>query len=274
MRHTITLTLLSLAPLLLLPQPAHCAGTEASELEPQLAAQKLFEAGDALYESKRYEEAAQAFRQSHSLVKSPNSRLMLARSLREKGAFDEARIEFKGTIDDAVSSAGRYPEAQKAAAAELLAMDNVTSTAPTATERKPESQHPATVTPRSEVQPPTAGPPTSSPKPPSSTMRTAAWASVGVAAAGGIGFTVFGLLNRSAYRELQQTCNSGECTSDPSSRKQEGQTYQLLTNVSLGVFCVGAAAATTLFLLSPTTTDKRSIALQVSPGTVLFRGQF
>jgi hypothetical protein len=96
--------------------------TGATEEEKQ-AAQKMFEAGDGLYESRRYDDAIVAFKNSHSLVASPNSRLMLARSLREAGRSAEASEEFRGTIRDAEASGGRYPEALQAAQSELKALE-------------------------------------------------------------------------------------------------------------------------------------------------------
>lgn len=263
--------LLTLAFATLAPE-VRCQEKSDSEVDARVAAQKLFEAGDALYESKRYEEASQAFRQSHSLVKSPNSRLMLARSLRELGHLEEAKTEFQGTIDDAAASFGRYPEAHKAATAELMALP---SAAPQEADAKAPPHAPAT--------PPPAQTPDTAPlaKPPALTsdekkprpLRIAAWASVGVATAGAVGFGVFGLLNRSTYKDLQASCPSGGCTSDPTSRVDRGETYQLFTNISLGVFSVGAIAATTLFLTSGSA-DKPQAALQISPGTLQFRGRF
>ena len=101
---------------------AHAADVNSAAGEQKRAAQKMFEAGDGLYESGRFDEAAQAFRASYDLVASPNSRLMLARSLRELRRYDEAYKEFQGTIRDAESSAGRYPDALNAARAEAEAL--------------------------------------------------------------------------------------------------------------------------------------------------------
>jgi len=101
---------------------AQAASVEGASNEHKHAAQKVFEAGDELYENGRYEEAAQAFKASYELVSSPNSRLMWARALRELKRFDEARAQYEGTIRDAEASGGRYPEAQRAAQSELDAL--------------------------------------------------------------------------------------------------------------------------------------------------------
>lgn len=90
--------------------------------ERRSAAQKTFEAGDGLYEGGSFEEALTAFRASYELVQSANTRLMMARCLRELGRVDEAFHEFDGTIELAQQSGGRYAEAAEAARAERDAL--------------------------------------------------------------------------------------------------------------------------------------------------------
>lgn len=106
----------------LLSANARGAGVDNAASEQKRAAQKMFEAADGLYESGRFDEAAQAFRASYALVASPNSRLMIARSLRELQRYDEAYTEYQGTIRDAEASGGRYPESLNAARAEADAL--------------------------------------------------------------------------------------------------------------------------------------------------------
>lgn len=248
--------------------PAVAGETTSVGEDQKQAAQKMFEAGDALYEGKRYEEAAEAFRQSHGLVKSPNSRLMLARSLRELGRSAEAIVEFRGTIEDALSSAGRYPEAKQAATAELdaLGADNVA--APVEQTKAPE-EPPTTAVERHQTAQ------TPKPKPDGHPMRTYAWLATGVGAVGLSGFGVFAYLDRKTYRALDDDCPDGQCRKDVSGRVERGQTYQLCANVGLALAVTGAAAATTLFLLSsPQTPEERSLALAVGPGQLSFQGQF
>jgi hypothetical protein len=57
------------------------------------AAQKTFRVADDLYDAKRFEEALTADRASYDIVASPNSRLMIARSLRELGRLEQAYHE-------------------------------------------------------------------------------------------------------------------------------------------------------------------------------------
>lgn len=102
--------------------PAAATSVAAANPEQRRAAQKMFEAADELFESARYGEAAQAFRASYELVASPNSRLMVARSLREEGQLAEAYREYQGTMRDAEASGGRYAEALTTANAESSAL--------------------------------------------------------------------------------------------------------------------------------------------------------
>ncbi|MGC4065525.1 MAG: hypothetical protein QM784_12945 [Polyangiaceae bacterium] len=253
---------------------AHASGdTQTPTAEQRKAAQKMFEAGDALYEAGRFEEAAEAFRQSHSLVKSPNSRLMLARSLRELGKTEEACVEYRGTKDDASQSGGRYPEALQAATAELSALESIAN-APTSAPKQQSAPTSAQVA-QTEASKPAREPAPRTTETPTNPLRTAAWVSAGVGAVGGLGFAIFGLLNRNTYDKLDEDCPSGACTTNTSSRVDTGKAYQLTANVSAGLALVGAAAATTLFIISsPKSPDGPKAALLLAPGSVQIDGQF
>jgi hypothetical protein len=72
---------------------------EASK-EQWSAAQKAFEIADELYDAGNYAEAVTAYRASYDIVQSPNSRLMIARSLQQQGELDAAFEEFQRTIDE------------------------------------------------------------------------------------------------------------------------------------------------------------------------------
>jgi hypothetical protein len=97
------------AALLLLSVPAWGAGATVNDATPdQLkAAQKTFEVANDLFDAGRYEEAITAFRASYDIVASPNSRLMVARSLRELGRLDEAYQEFEASLADAKAAAAK-----------------------------------------------------------------------------------------------------------------------------------------------------------------------
>lgn len=89
------------------------------------AAQKTFRVADELYDGKRFEEALTAYRASYDIVASPNSRLMIARALRDLGRLEEAYRELEGTLADAEAAAkkdDKYEDTQRAAQAELDAL--------------------------------------------------------------------------------------------------------------------------------------------------------
>lgn len=89
------------------------------------AAQKTFQVADELYDARRFEEALTAYRASYDIVASPNSRLMVARSLRELGRLEEAYYELEGTVADAESAAEKdekYAPTARAAREELEAL--------------------------------------------------------------------------------------------------------------------------------------------------------
>jgi hypothetical protein len=58
-------------------------------------AQSRYDEGAKLYEAKRYPEALKAFQESYDIVASPNSHLMIARTLREQGQLISAYEEFE-----------------------------------------------------------------------------------------------------------------------------------------------------------------------------------
>lgn len=308
---------------------APAASVESATVEQKRAAQKVFEAADELYESGRYEAAAQAFKASYDLVSSPNSRLMWARALRELKRFDEAYVQYEGTIHDALASGGRYPEAQKAAEAELEALTRslayidvkaATSNIPTevrlngrvvpwkageriiapatkvllefrfanGTSRQQEVELNAGETREVQTEPtPAASPPETKPasqsavapvhepKRVSNPTRTAAYVAGAVGVAGVATFTVFGLLNRSTYSNLESRCSNDICSKSQMNDVDAGRRYQTIANIGLGVGAVGTAAAVTLFILSSGHgSQERPTALMIGPGSLNLSGRF
>jgi hypothetical protein len=105
---------------------AEGASVDAASKEQTVAAQKAFEAADVLYDAKHFTEALAAFRASHDVVKSPNTRLMIARSLRELGRLGEAYSEAKAALVEAEEVSQRHPrytETAKAAREDLKALE-------------------------------------------------------------------------------------------------------------------------------------------------------
>jgi hypothetical protein len=98
--------------------PARAKGSHSAESDQRAGAQKTFEAGSKLFDSRHYEEALAAFRASYQIVASPNSRLMMARCLRELGRNAEAYREYDAVTADAARGGDRYRSSGEAAAEE------------------------------------------------------------------------------------------------------------------------------------------------------------
>lgn len=126
MARRLAVTLLAVG--LLAAQTATAAGVpiEKASKEQLKAAQRTFEAADGLFDAKRYAEAITAYRASYEIVASPNSRLMIARSLAALGKLAEAYYELAGAVDDAKNAAAadaKYAPTLKAAEAELASLE-------------------------------------------------------------------------------------------------------------------------------------------------------
>jgi hypothetical protein len=100
-------------------------------------------------------------------------------------------------------------------------------------------------------------------------MRTWAYVAGGIGAAGIATFALFGALAHSAYDDLQATCGTGPCPPSKADEISSGKSKQTIANVGLAVGIVGAAAGTTLFVLSlKRGSPSSSAALIVSPAWI------
>ncbi len=90
----------------------------SAEKDQKVGAQKTFEAGTKLYDSRHFEEALAAFRASYQIVASPNSRLMIARCLRDLGQSAAAYREYDAVAAEATERGERYRSTAEAAAEE------------------------------------------------------------------------------------------------------------------------------------------------------------
>ncbi|MEJ7733313.1 MAG: tetratricopeptide repeat protein [Polyangiaceae bacterium] len=114
-----------------------------------------------------------------------------------------------------------------------------------------------------------------------SKLRPWAYVAGGVGVAGLVMFTVAGLMSRSTYSELEDSCGNGPCASERQSDIDAGQTQQTLANVGLVVGIVGVGAGVTLFFLSrggsvapPTETGKVTLTPEIGLGRAGVRGTF
>lgn len=107
----------------------------------------------------------------------------------------------------------------------------------------------------------------------SSPLRTAAWISVGVGAAGVMTFSVFGVLTAGTYAKLNRDCLGGVCPTGHADDIARGRSQQTIANVGLAVGAVGIVAGATLFVVgSPKAAKGPSAGLVVAPGWIGVRG--
>lgn len=102
------------------------ASAPASSQDNTAFAQQRFTRGAGLYEQRSFGPALDEFRASLALYGSPNTRLYVARCLRELGRLDEAISEFERSMREAADRAPtdpRYSATRDAAQTEMLAIE-------------------------------------------------------------------------------------------------------------------------------------------------------
>lgn len=101
------------------------AAAPAAAQDNTAFAQQRFTRGAGLYEQRSFATALEEFRASLALYGSPNTRLYVARCLRELGRLDEALPEFERAMREAADRAPtdpRYSATRDAAQTEMLAI--------------------------------------------------------------------------------------------------------------------------------------------------------
>ncbi|MBK6535337.1 MAG: tetratricopeptide repeat protein [Deltaproteobacteria bacterium] len=86
-----------------------CVPAVASAQDNTAFAQQRFTRGTALYDARDFPQALVEFRASIELYGSPNTRLYLARCLRELGRLDESVPEFERAMRRPVTAPGSTP---------------------------------------------------------------------------------------------------------------------------------------------------------------------
>jgi hypothetical protein len=103
--------------------PKERAGTSAKAQSAKSVegAQKVYLQGAAHYKAGRLLEALAAFRASYDMVASPNSHIMIARTLRDRGDLAQAYVEYDRVVseaDEAIKRDAKYQPTADAARAE------------------------------------------------------------------------------------------------------------------------------------------------------------
>jgi tetratricopeptide (TPR) repeat protein len=214
------------------------------------AAQERYTAGRESYRLGLYGRALEEFERSLALLPSPNTRLYIARALRELGRWAEASEQYAATVREADQRGGRYVATRDAAAVELADVK-------VRLERANASDS-ATPLP---LGPP--GPATSAaaPPPPQTTGATGAtaatdaepasphrgssaltWVSGSIAVAGAASFAVFYGLAGSRFGYLEDNCARVR-TSSCDDARTSGKTDEVVAYTALGVAVVAGAVA-------------------------------
>jgi hypothetical protein len=81
-------------------------------------------------------------------------------------------------------------------------------------------------------------------------LRTWAYVSGGVGAAGFVAAGIFGVLAKSTYDDLNGACHGGPCPSSKTGEISSGKSQETVANVGLGVGIAGLAVGAVLFVLS------------------------
>jgi len=319
--------------------PAHAggAGVTTATSEQKAEAGKSYQRGAAAFAAGELDKALEEFRRSLDVIASPNSRLMLARTLIKLGRPADAYAELEQTVADADAAAqvdkkyGSTVDAARAELSELRSQVGVVTVRVSGTgsndslnvgDREIEQaswERPVAVAPGKvravlrtasgeatrEVDvvaggsasielsppPPPAAKPAPQPEPvvrvstESSSTRTLGFVVGGVGVAGIVSFAVFGGLNNSKFRKLEDECLNNRCSADLESERDTGKTYQTIANVSLGVGIVGIATGAVLLLVSGGDSEARHEARRrsaprhsprvgIGPGYVDVRGSF
>jgi hypothetical protein len=101
-------------PLTTAPAPA-----PASDAATEKAARDQFKKANDAYDAERYDEALAAFRSSYGTLASPNTRLMIGRTLVKLNQFPAAYEELERTAREASEKGGKYDKAREAAMREI-----------------------------------------------------------------------------------------------------------------------------------------------------------
>jgi hypothetical protein len=310
------------------PSPAQAAGAslDAATPEQSATASEKYRAGTEAFEAQKYDEALARFRESYDVVASPNSHLMIARTLAKMGKSAEAFAELDATVreaDAAAQKSDKYKKTAQTARAELAELrgkvgtvvvtipatvtvggrplptalggsvivdpgaNDVVLRLPSGAEQrvrvdvKPGQETHVDVAPPGPVTtatPATAPCPPPAPAPrPGVDPRALAIISGGVGLVGFGAFTVFGLLDRSQFSDLQHGCPSDVCPASRAGDAETGRTYQTLANVGLGVGIFGAATALVFVAIGSSHANAHAETaprLAIGPGSMTLRERF
>ncbi len=242
--------------------PIAASAEDAPTPTPATAqAQEHYTAGRESYRLGLYGRALEAFERSLALAPSPNTRLYIARSLRELGRWAEANDQYAATVREAEQRGGRYVATRDAANVELadvkvrLGRANANDGAAIAANAVPAANpaNAAPVAPAANAAPtdlhaPAA--PAADGEPSRRGPTTLTWATGGVAVAAAATFTVLYGLAGNRFGYLQDNCARVR-TSSCDDARTTGKTEEVVAYSALGVAVVAGVLAVYSLVRSP-----------------------
>jgi tetratricopeptide (TPR) repeat protein len=232
--------------------PAPAPATSASN-----AAQAHYTVGRESYRLALYGRALEAFERSLALAPSPNTRLYIARSLRELGRWAEASDQYAATVREAEQRGGRYLATRGAANGGPVgdagnAGNAAADAAPSPGSAAPTDAH-APAGPAADGEASHRGP------------TTLTWVSGGVAVAGAVTFTVLYGLAGNRFGYLQDNCARVR-TSSCDDARTTGKTEEVVAYSALGVAVVAGALAVYSLVRSPSSAPSTSSSPSTAAG--------
>ncbi len=221
-------------------------------------AQDHYTAGRESYRQGLFGRALEEFERSLAMAPSPNTRLYIARSLRELGRLQEAAEQYRTTMREAEERGGKYVEARDAAELELRDVTvRIERSEPKAAPAKGTETPAASVSPEPPRTPATTSGPT-----------TLTWISGGVAVAGAASFGVLYALASDRYSYLEDRCTVVRDAACESARTT-GKTEEIVAYASLGVAAVFATVAVLSLTLKPSSRSSTAAGL-TTPWRIAF----
>ena len=231
--------------------PAPAQGASA-----QTAAQDHYTAGRESYRLGLYGRALEEFERSLALAPSPNTRLYIARSLRELGRWAEANEQYAATVKEAEQRGGRYTATRDAATVELadvkvrLERANASAGANANAAANPNANANARESNAADG---------ASHRGPS----TLTWVAGGVAVAGAASFAILYGLSGSRFGYLEDNCAHVR-TSSCDDARTTGKTEEVAGYAALGVAVVAGAITVYSLLRAPSTGANPSASARAS----------
>lgn len=274
-------TTISVAPLLVAPEPAYAQQVDAAS---DRMARAHFESGLAYYSRGDYGEAIRAFQEAYDISRRPQLLHNLYLSHERLGQFDEAIGFLRRFLAEAENIPTRATLEARLANLEARRAEAPPDGEPPpnpdpAPGPEPESEPTPDLTPEPEPEPDPTPEPTPDPTPvtpDSGGANVVGIVSIAVAGAGAVLFGVLAALAKGESADLASDCGADagrRCTDDEVSSLER---YTLLADIGLGVTVLGALSAVlfyTVFAPDDESAPSVAVAPAIGPTTAGVQAQ-